>query len=127
MRVLGIGTDLVATGRFDRLIRRGGRRFLDRWFTEAEVQYVLGREWPARHAAARFAAKEAAIKALGLADDGPPAWREIEIVRDRSGRPGILLHGGMAIAAARAGAQSVEVSLSHDAEYATATAIAFGR
>lgn len=125
-QVIGIGTDLVAIGRFARLIDRSGRRFLDRWFAPAEVDYCLSKGEPARHAAARFAAKEATLKALGLTDSGPTIWREIEVVRDAAGRPGLLLHGAARAGASRAGAHAVQISLSHDAEYATASAIAMG-
>lgn len=126
MHISGIGTDLVATRRFDRLIQRGGRGFLERWFTTSEVEYCLGRHRSGQHAAARFAAKEAVLKALRLAENAPPVWREIEVVRDALGRPGIRLHGTMLAAAARAGVRGLEISISHDSEYATASAIAFG-
>lgn len=126
MQVRGIGTDLVASRRFDRLIARGGHRFLARWFTPGEIEYCLGRHRPGQHAAARFAAKEAVLKALRLTENGPVAWREIEVVRDTVGRPGIILHGALRSAAARAGVHGLEVSISHDSEYATASAIAFG-
>lgn len=124
--VWGIGTDLVATRRFDRLIQRSGRSFLERWFTPGEVEYCLGRHRPGQHAAARFAAKEAVLKALHLAEHGPLAWRDIEVVRDHVGRPGVRLHGTVMAAAARAGVRGLEISISHDSDYATASAIAFG-
>ncbi|UFU02393.1 holo-ACP synthase [Ruania suaedae] len=124
MTVLGIGTDLVAVARFDRLIERGGRRFLERWFAEDEVEYCLARSAPAPHAAARFAAKEAVFKSLRIPGAGPPRWREIEVTRTAAGLPGVRVHGSIRDLAEQAGVVTVHLSLSHDRTYATATAVA---
>lgn len=123
MTVHGVGTDLVEVARFERLIGRGGRRFLDRWFTPGEVDYCLARDHPARHVAARFAAKEAVLKALRLSGDGPLRWREIEVCRDADGLPSIVLHGTFRQQADAVGVEALHVSLSHDGRYATATAL----
>lgn len=122
--VLSIGTDIAAVDRFARLIDSGGRRFLDRWFSPAEVDHCLEQRFPARHVAARFAAKEAALKSLRLTELLPARWREIEVTRDSSGLPGLMLHGEVARLAARAGAGELHLSLSHEAAYATATVLA---
>lgn len=124
MPVHGVGTDLVEIARFERLVGRGGRRFVDRWFTAGEAAYCLGQEHPARHIAARFAAKEAVLKALRLPGDGVVHWREIEVLRDRDGLPAIGLHGSLRQQAAAVGVTELHVSLSHDGRYATATAMA---
>lgn len=124
MIIVGVGTDLVAVARFARLIDRGGLRFLLRWFSAPEADYCLAKQEPARHAAARFAAKEATFKSLRLPGTGPARWREIEVVTDSGGRPGLQLHGSFRERAADTGIAGLHVSLSHDASYATATVVA---
>jgi|SRR5699024_409946 len=124
MQVLGIGTDLVAVARFATLTERGGRRFLDRWFSPDEVAYSLSCHKPARHIAARFAAKEAVLKSLRSPGLVPPRWAEIEVTRDSAGLPGIRLHGSTSALAHSLGVGSVHVTLAHDGQYATATAVA---
>ena len=119
----GVGTDIVAVGRIAALMRRRGAAFLERWFTGREIGYCTGKAVPARHFAARFAAKEAVVKALPMAWDGPLPWRWIEIVNDPRGAPSVRLGGAFAEAAARAGVGEIRVSLSHCGEYATAVAL----
>lgn len=124
MVIVGVGTDLVAVTRFGRLIEHGGRRFLDRWFRPEEVDFCLARSEPARHAAARFAAKEAALKSLRTPGVGPLRWRDIEVSRDLDGLPGLCLHGSMRGLAHSTGVTVFHLSISHDANYATATVVA---
>ena len=126
MSVIGVGTDLVDVARFELLIERAGRRFLDRWFRAPEVAYCLAQNEPARHAAARFAAKEAVLKSLRRPHRGPPPWREIEIVRSNDGLPSVRLHGTVRSIAGAAGIAALHVSMSHDTRYATATVVAVG-
>lgn len=126
MLMIGVGTDIVAVPRFARLLERGGSRFVARWFTAAEAYYCLERSAPERHLAARFAAKEATLKSLRQAWSGPLRWRQIEIVRDPQGRPDTLLHGDMHVLATAAGVRHLHLSISHDANYATATVLALG-
>ena len=113
----------MATGRIAALIRQHGAAFLGRWFTAREIEYCSGKAVPSRHFAARFAAKEAVVKALPMRWDGPLPWRSIEIVNDRSGAPSVNMSGAIQDAAVRAGVVEVVVSLSHCDEYATATAL----
>src|SRR5438128_548725 len=84
-----VGVDLIEVGRVAAAVERYGARFLERVFTRTELAYC-GRRAP--ELAARFAAKEATAKALGTGI-GAVGWQEIEVVRDRSGRPGLALHG----------------------------------
>jgi holo-[acyl-carrier protein] synthase len=119
----GVGTDIVATGRIAALIRDRGAAFLERWFTAREIEYCSGKAVPSRHFAARFAAKEAVVKALPMSWEGPLPWRSIEIVNDRSGAPAVLVSGAIGNAAVKAGVVDITVSLSHCDEYATATAL----
>jgi len=122
--IVGVGTDLVAVARFHRLIDRSGRMFLERWFSPAEVAYCLSCCEPARHAAARFAAKEATLKSLRVCADGPLHWAEIEVTRDAHGLPSIQTHGSARRLAESIGVADLHLSLSHDGQYATATVIA---
>ncbi len=119
----GVGTDIVAVARIAALMRARETRFLRRWFTDREIRYCTAKAVPSRHFAARFAAKEAVVKALPLNWDGPLPWRSIEIVSDPRGAPSVSLSGAIGEAAVRAGVGEIRVSLSHCDEYATATAI----
>jgi holo-[acyl-carrier protein] synthase len=117
---MGCGIDVVDVPRFERTLTRGGRAFLQRVFTAREVAYADARpRTRALHLAARFAAKEAVIKALAhLGSDGAPAMTAIEVVNDRVGRPHVRLHGR------RHGSMQVQVSLSHVQSVAVASAFA---
>ena len=117
-----VGTDIVPVGRIAALMRDRGATFLERWFTAREIDYCSGKAVPSRHFAARFAAKEAVVKALPLAWDGPLPWGSIEIVNDRRGAPVVTLSGALLEAATLAGVGEIKVSLSHCDEYATAVA-----
>jgi holo-[acyl-carrier protein] synthase len=119
----GIGTDIVAITRIAALISSRGMTFLERWFTPREIDYCSGKAVPSRHFAARFAAKEAVVKALPLAWSGSLPWRSIEIINDQSGAPSVRLSGAYCEAASAAGIGEIRVSLSHCDEYAVAFAL----
>jgi holo-[acyl-carrier protein] synthase len=118
-----VGTDIVAVPRIEALIRASGASFLNRWFTAREIDYCSGKAVPSRHFAARFAAKEAVLKALPVEWDGPLPWRSIEIVSGPRGAPSVRLCDALLAAATSAGVGEISVSLSHCDEYATATAL----
>jgi holo-[acyl-carrier protein] synthase len=114
MAVIGIGMDLVDIDRAERLLARHGERALRRLLFPAERAYVEGMVVPARHFAVRLAAKEAAYKALqALPDAAGIGWRDIEVLRATSGRPGIQLHGQAAKVAAALGPHRIHVTLTH--------------
>ena len=118
--VVALGMDLVHVARIEESLRDFGERFEDRMFAPAEAAYA--RSVPAQRAerlAARFAAKEAAIKALSLSEVGVD-WRDIEVVRHDDGRCTLALHGKAAEALDAMGARRAIVCLSHDGEYAAA-------
>jgi len=117
----GVGTDIVAVGRIAALIRDRGAAFTERWFTAQEIDYCAGKAVPSRHFAARYAAKEAVVKAMPVSWDGPLPWRSIEIVN--GGVPSVRLSGAILEAATRAGVGEISVSLAHCDEYATAIAL----
>lgn len=129
--IVGLGIDVVDVGRFEELLADPLSRMVAATFTEEEVRYSedRGLGGPGQHLAARFAAKEAALKALdgasALAGVSPPrvALREIEVARDESGRPSLRLHGAAARLADDVGADRALLSMSHDGGYATAMVV----
>lgn len=123
MKVLGIGVDVVETARIERSLEKFGDRFLHRVFTEGEIAYCSSMPFPARHYAARFAAKESVSKAFGTGIGRQIGWREIEVRRKETGEPFILLHGGARELAERLEVIETLVSLSHSDHYAVANAI----
>lgn len=122
--VIGIGTDLVRIDRFERAMTRHGGRLLDRLFTPAERERFRRHPFPARHLAARFAAKEAVFKTLGTGWGQGVAWREVEIVGGGRRPAGVVFSGRVQDAAARLGIKRTVVSLTHDGDYALAFVIA---
>jgi len=126
MNIVGIGTDLAVIARMRHMVARWDDRFLRRVFTEGEIAYCRRRRDPIPHFAARFAAKEATLKALGTGLRMGIKWREIEVRRERGQAPTIVLTGQCrAIALARGGSR-VLLSLTHDGDYALAQAMLLG-
>lgn len=121
---LSVGIDLVRIADVAESVERFGDRYLRRLFTPDEIAYASGdaARMPER-LAARFAAKEATLKALGMVEHGG-AWSDIEVVRNPSGRCELRLHGRAREAADALGANAFAVSLSHEFEYATAVVVA---
>lgn len=95
MNIIGIGMDATEIDRIQAAIDRYGDRFLHRIFTDGEIAYATRRRNPAPHFAGRFAAKEAAMKALGTGHSQGVLWRDIEVVR-AGGPPQLQFHGGAA-------------------------------
>ena len=120
--VIGIGTDVVDIDRFRRALVRTPR-MVERVFTEGERAYGLRQRDPAQRLAARFAAKEATMKALGVGL-GAFGFHDVEVVRARSGEPSLKLTGAAAELAARRGVQRWLVSLTHSDLVAFAVVIA---
>ena len=118
--MLSTGVDIIEILRIRQILERYGERFLDRIFTAAEIAYCRGR---APNLAARFAAKEATMKALGTGVRGV-GWKDIEVVRQNSGAPGIKLYGRAKSRAQRLGIQEMALSLSPPREYAVASVVA---
>lgn len=122
--ILGLGTDLVAIDRVEGVLARHGERFLDRVFTPGERTDCLSRSRPARHLAARLAAKEAAMKALGTGWGLGVRWQDIEIRSGGASPPSLQLSGAARERAEAQGIRQTAVSLSHDGEYAIAVVVA---
>lgn len=120
--MIGIGTDLVDVERF-RLALRRTPRLADRLFSGAEQAYAARRADPTERLAARFAAKEAVMKAMGVGLGAFPL-RDVEVVRADSGQPSLVLHGRAAELAAARGVTAWLLSLSHTERVAQAVAVA---
>jgi holo-[acyl-carrier protein] synthase len=117
------GTDLVEVRRLARLAARPAAG-LTGVLTEREQRYCNSRRRPAEHMAARFAAKEAVLKAFGTGLSGGIRWTDVEILKERSGRPFVELHGAAAAYADGRGLRRIDVSLSHTDHLAIAHAVA---
>jgi holo-[acyl-carrier protein] synthase len=118
---LQCGVDLVEISRIQDALGRWGERFLRRVWTEREITACRGRH---RELAARFAAKEAASKALGTGIVGI-VWREIEVLSDRRGKPLLFLHGQARARAEELGLNTWAVSITHSREMACAFVVAY--
>jgi holo-[acyl-carrier protein] synthase len=126
--VIGIGIDTIEIARIrEAMTGRSGQRFEKRVFTDEEIAYCRSRSDPFPHFAARFAAKEAGMKALGTGWTAEVFWKGIEILRNEKGRPGIRFNDKTAVFAAEMGVAGSHVSLSHDRERAVAVAVLTGR
>jgi holo-[acyl-carrier protein] synthase len=119
--IVGIGVDLVRIERVERLLASKGQRALERLFTEGERRYAFERVEPARHLAARIAAKEAAFKALsGTAQAHGISWREMEVVIGDHGRPALVFHGLARERAEHLAIERMWLTLTHDGGTAAA-------
>ena len=123
--IIGLGLDATEIPRIAALIERYGERFIRRLFTEGEVAYCSRRRTPAIHFAARFAAKEAGMKALGTGHSQEVLWRDLEVVR-RGGPPQLRFHGGAARRFAAMGAQSSLLTITHTDVLALAQVLLIG-
>jgi holo-[acyl-carrier protein] synthase len=121
--IVGTGIDIAEVPRIREAIARHGQRFLKRIFTEGEIQYCDSKANRVERYAARFAAKEAGMKAIGTGWNHGVRWRDIEVARKPGGRPTLVLHGKAAEFAARLGVNNIALSLTHTADQAMAQVI----
>lgn len=121
--IVGLGVDMEEITRVGEAIKRHGRSFLDRIFTPAEIAYCERHRDSVERYAARFAAKEATMKALGTGWGKGVRWRDIEVARKPGGRPTIVLHGVAREHAERMGARKVSLSITHTGNFALAEVI----
>jgi holo-[acyl-carrier protein] synthase len=110
--IIGLGLDATDIPRIAATLERYGERFMRRVFTDGEIAYCQRRRQPAVHFAGRFAAKEAAMKALGTGHTQQVLWRDVEVVR-RGGPPQLQFHGGAARRFAALGAHSSLLTITH--------------
>src|SRR5690242_16214770 len=121
--ILGTGVDLAEVPRIRSAIERFGERFVRRIYTPLEIAYVDRKANRVERYAARFAAKEAGMKAIGTGWNHGVRWRDLEVSRKPGGRPTLLLHGKAAEFASKLGATNIALSLTHTAEQAMAFVI----
>ncbi|HZI95523.1 MAG TPA: holo-ACP synthase [Patescibacteria group bacterium] len=120
----GVGVDIIEIERVNGVLERRGDRFIEHVFLPGEVAYCQSRREPARHFAARFSAKEAVVKALGVKRGMTFLWRDIEILRSVDGVPTARLSGRALDLARRRGVTELHISLSHSDTHAVAMATA---
>lgn len=121
--VVGVGVDIVEIPRMARALDRHEAAFFRRVFTPGEQRDCRSEKGRSAHFAARFAGKEAVMKALGCGW-GPIGWQDVEIRRAPSGQPLVTLHGAAARLASERAIATVHISLSHERNYAVAYAVA---
>ncbi|HAK59069.1 MAG TPA: ACP synthase [Nitrospiraceae bacterium] len=120
--IIGIGVDLVKIDRIDKA-GKNHTAFLERVFTERERAYCKRQKYPAQHFAARFAAKEALLKAFGTGLSAGMKWTDIEVLHGEGGGPIVNLDGRVKDLADLKGVKQVMISYSHDEGYAVAQAV----
>jgi len=121
--IVSTGIDMVEISRIEEVFARRGDRFRNRVFTQSEINYCEPRGSRFASYAARFAAKEAAMKALGTGWGDGVGWRDIEVMRGENGGPTILLHGRAKERFQQLGAQKIHLSLTHSRDIAMAQVI----
>ncbi len=121
--IVGTGVDLAEVPRIRAAIERYGRRFIERIYTRAEIAYVERKANRYERFAARFAAKEAGMKAIGTGWRHGVRWQDFEVSNLPSGKPTLLLHGQAKHFAEALGVKSVALSLTHTAELGMAHVI----
>jgi holo-[acyl-carrier protein] synthase len=121
--IVGLGLDISEIDRIEAAIKRHGAPFIERLFTPAEVAYCESHKGKYERYAARFAAKEAAMKALGTGWSHGVRWRDIEVTREPSGKPTLRLAGVAAEIAKRMGVKNISLSMTHSGNLALAEVI----
>ena len=121
--IVGIGNDIFNVARLEDELRADGKQLRESIFTPREISYCESKHNPAEHYAARFAAKEALLKALAMDGQGGFVWREAEVTNDDSGQPHMHLYGALLNRSRQLSVQTIFVTLSHTRELATASVI----
>jgi holo-[acyl-carrier protein] synthase len=121
--IVGLGVDITEVDRIEAAMARHGRAFLERLFTPSEIAYCEKHRHRAERFAGRFAAKEAAMKALGTGWTQGVRWLDIEVVREPSGKPTLKLSGTTRSIADRLGVKHIAVTITHDGNTALAQVI----
>lgn len=121
--IIGIGTDIISVERIKKIIETRGERFLNLIFTDSEREYCQRKESPWINYAGRFAAKESVFKVLKTGWGLGVRWKDVEILKNKSGEPYIFLKGKTKLIAAQKDIKNIALSISHDRKYAMAMAI----
>ncbi len=125
--ILGMGVDIVEIHRLKAAVKKWGDSFLTKIFTPREIKYSTAKRSSFQHFAARFAAKEAVVKAFGEPNKHPIRWTEIEVLNDSEGKPVIEFHNDALKLMKKKRVGDVLVSMSHSEKYAIANVILEGR
>ncbi|MBU4304119.1 MAG: holo-ACP synthase [Candidatus Omnitrophica bacterium] len=124
--IISCGTDIIETKRVKDAVKKWDKSFLRRVFTQQEIDYSMKRRFYFEHLAARFAAKEAVLKAFGDGFTGANI-KDVEIKNDKNGRPNVILKGDMEKLRKKKKIHTITVSMSHTKDYAQAMAILIGK
>jgi holo-[acyl-carrier protein] synthase len=125
--ILGMGNDIFEVDRMKQDLEQGGLEFRDRLFTAEEIAYCESKRYAAQHYAARFAAKEAFLKALNTGLRNGLTWKDIEVRHNADGAPELVLSGEARELAAQRGIEKTFLSLSHTSSLAMASVVLEGR
>jgi holo-[acyl-carrier protein] synthase len=121
--ISGVGIDLVENSRLEKIIEKWGLKFLNRIYSAEEIQYCGNHVQSSTHYGARFAAKESFLKALGIGMGMGVNLKDIEVVRDKNGKPALALCGGAKTQIEKRKITKVHLSLTHTKKYATALVV----
>lgn len=121
--ILGMGVDIIEIYRMKDSVKKWGKSFLTKIFTPREIKYSTARRFSYQHFAARFAAKEAVVKAFGEPNKHPIRWTDIEVLNDKEGKPVIEFHNDALKLKKKKKVGDVVVSMSHSENYAIANVI----
>jgi len=121
--IKGLGVDTIELDRIERVYREYNPRFLERVYSPEEREYALRFKDPVPRLAARFAAKEACMKALGTGWNFGVRWKDISVVNNKTGKPDLVLTGNARAVFERLGADAIHLSITHSRRYATAVVI----
>jgi holo-[acyl-carrier protein] synthase len=124
MEIIAHGIDLVDCPRIEEMVKRHGRRFVNRVFTATEQAYADANKDRVEKLAGRFAAKEAILKLMGTGWRGKIAWTDIEVVNNAAGQPEVTLDGEVKKISDKLGIKHISVSITHTANFAIASAVA---
>ena len=122
--IIGIGTDITECDRIRKMLDKHGTYFLDRVYTDWEIEYCSPRKQSIEHYTGRWAAKEAVLKAIGTGWIAGIAWRDMEVRNEEGGKPYIVTSGGVQKVVEELGITEIQISISHCQTHATAFAVA---
>jgi holo-[acyl-carrier protein] synthase len=124
MKIIAHGIDLVSIERIVSMVSRHGSHFLERVYTPGEIEYAGSGKKSGERLAGRFAAKEAVLKLIGTGLRGKMDWKDIEVLNDHLGRPGVTIRGEVKVFAERQGIEQITISITHTRDTAMASAVA---
>ena len=122
--IFATGIDIIEIERIQQAVGRSGQRFIERIFTDAEIEYCSNKKHSIQYYAARFAVKEAVYKALKPPKNTPLRWKEIEVTHVDGVQPEVKLSGQTKSISEKAGITKISISLSHSIKFAAAVAVA---